>query len=270
MDVLARSEYGTDLWKFAARFLAQTRHSSGRLEVRITKLLDDLRVCKEADQLLPLAGNCSFSPALCARVLDVLGRKIDDYVEVAEQERTPAKGINTMKALSAILATRADATSKLPAEACRRLAEASTRFLALGVRFADDQNGLHQRFRAGIKAVVFLLRRRAYDSSYIGESTREFERAVRSCCIAGLVSQMRQNVRGLAAAKAAINERLGLDSEAASVASKRTLSVLASLTELDIPRPLPKVNDTKELDDLVQQVVLYIEGRGSGIIAIED
>jgi hypothetical protein len=175
-----------------------------------------------------------------------------------------------MKAISSLLSSRPDATSDLENTAAKRLAEGATRFLELGVAHADAETGLHQRYRAGIKAVVFLLRRRAYDTSYMGESTKEFSRAIRSCCIAGLVSQMRQGVRGLEGARLAFQRRLGLDSELASDATKRTRRVLKSLGEEDIPRPLPHANDPQSLDLLVEQVVRYIEGRGAGIIVIPD
>ena len=270
VQVLATSAYGSDLWKSAARFLAYIKHGSATLERLILKQLDDLRVCGENDQLLALAGNCIQTSAGSASVLEVLSRRIMDKVEEAQADEKAPVGIFTMKSMSSLLATRADATSMLSEVTASRLSKGVTRFIELGVKYADAEQGLHQRFRAGIKSLVFLLRRRAYDSGYLGESTREFSIAIRSCCIAGLVSQMRQGARGVAGAKIAFTNRLGLDSEHASDATRRTRSVLARLTEAEIPRPLPRVNDEAALDLLVEQVVRYIEGRGAGIIVIPD
>lgn len=193
-----------------------------------------------------------------------------DKVDEAQADEKAPVGIFTMKSMSSLLATQADATSTLGEVTASRLSKGVTRFIELGVKYADAEQGLHQRFRAGIKSLVFLLRRRAYDSGYLGESTREFSIAIRSCCIAGLVSQMRQGARGLSGAKLSFRNRLGLDSDLASDATKRTRSVLEQLTEADIPRPLPHANDPAALDSHVEDVVRYIEGRGAGIIVIPD
>jgi hypothetical protein len=199
-----------------------------------------------------------------------LSRRIDESVDEAHLKGVVPKGIYTLKAISTLMATRPEASKDLDQETSRRLSEGISRFLELSVRYADRDNGLHQKFRAAMKALVFLLRRRAYEPSYFGAGTKAFNRSIKSCLIGGLISELQNPGMDLPSAKRSLADKLGLERDGASTASRATREILMDLKMTDLPLPRPNVGDQPALEKLVAQVVLYIEGRGSGIIVIDE
>jgi hypothetical protein len=79
-----------------------------------------------------------------------------------------------------------------------------------------------------------------------------------------------QHDRRLDGAKSALKHSLTATEQGAAGANELTLETLDRLALRDFRFPLPDVGRPDELYRLILDVILYIEGRGSGIIMVDD
>lgn len=195
---------------------------------------------------------------------------------VKEQSVGAPRGMRTLHALGSVFAMRAEATADLSDGQAEVLADDIAEFLRRTVEYG---RGLNQKFRIALRAFVFLLRRRVHSPGFLPAGSPAFERVARVCAFVYIALQLKR--------RALLERRLGHEericnaksdarhlrrSDGASVAPA-TIAMQRIIDGLDPDEwPRGREIDAKGVDalqDLLVQVIYYLEGRGSGLLVFD-
>jgi hypothetical protein len=256
------------------RILGYTRFRSPACEALASRVAEEIGGAPLNDPLFMFVSECTYDVRLQGRALASLVRRLDYETDEARERGVTPKGEAVLKAIGSLLACNPDSTKLLTDAEREALADTVTWFMALSLKAGD---GLNQKFRLSMKALVFMLRAREYQANFMDPTWPAFERAIKSCCIAGLIIHMKSAEqrrvpadRRLDGAKSALKHSLTATEQGAAGANEETLHTIDRLTLRDFRFPLPDVGKPDELYRLILDVILYIEGRGSGIIMVDD
>jgi hypothetical protein len=244
----------------------------------IAHLMDscaDVEQMKELHYVIAGLGSCVHAEADMGRAVNALAMRLHDKVYVAQATRKQPVGIHTLKAMGNLFAHRPEALKCVRDEVATQLAEDITQFIELTL----EHGKFMQKFQAALRALVYLTRRRAYQDGFLPVDSVAFRRAV-SCC-AKVYIAVRLAAEGVAWAAAQHKLVTGYKSDlkalyvpgraARGSAHESTCRVI---DEVDMSRV--RMDGTKfpnnpdKLLTLLVQVVEYIEGRGTGILVIDD
>jgi hypothetical protein len=210
-----------------------------------------------------------------AQAIQALAGRLRANILEAERRYDVPRGESTLLAIGNLLSIRSDAMKQVPDRVAQQLADDVTRFIELSMA----TGGFKRKFQALLRTLVYLTRRRAYQPSFLSPDSDAFERAVRCCArvyiSARLASEFRRwqtpaskDIAIIKAQLKASRDRGGVERQRAMEATAAIIDSVAD-SQVHFPRDKFPKNPTKLLQ-LLLQVVEYIEGRGTGILVIDD
>ena len=244
----------------------------------IAHLMDncaDVRQMKELHYVIAGLGSCIHVEADMGRAIHALAMRLHEKVNVAQATRKQPVGLHTLKAMGNLFAHRPEALKCVRDDLATRLAEDITQFIELTL----EHGKFMQKFQSALRALVYLTRRRAYQDGFLPVDSIAFRRAV-SCCAKVYVA-VRLDAEGVAWASASNKLVSGYKSDLKALyvpgraaRGRAHDSTCRIIDGVDMSRV--RVDGTKfpnnpdKLLTLLVQVVEYIEGRGTGILVIDD
>jgi hypothetical protein len=211
-----------------------------------------------------------FEEADMARAVGALALRLHTKLSAAAQSGGQPVGNGTLTALGNLLSLRADALRGISDWRANQLAEDVSHFIARTLA----GGGFKTKFQSCLRTMVYLTRRRKYQADFLSADSQAFKRIVRSCArvyIATRLETSRSNAAILDAVKRDLKE-LKRESRARNGrATDATCAIIDSvdMSDLKFANNQYPSNPAKLLELLVQ-VIEYIEGRGTGILVIDE
>jgi hypothetical protein len=224
----------------------------------------------ENDYRIAGLGSCVFEEADMARAVGALALRLHTKLSAAAQSGGQPVGNGTLTALGNLLSLRADALRGISDWRANQLAEDVSHFIARTLA----GGGFKTKFQSCLRTMVYLTRRRKYQADFLSADSQAFKRIVRSCArvyIATRLETSRSNAAILDAVKRDLKE-LKRESRARNGrATDATCAIIDSvdMSDLKFANNQYPSNPAKLLELLVQ-VIEYIEGRGTGILVIDE
>ncbi len=241
----------------------------------LMKRCDDVDVCGELDYAIAGLGGSIYCEPHMSRAIAAMASRLHDKVYIAKAKAKQPVGIHTLRALGVLFSTRPDALKYVRAPVANQLAEDITLFIEQTL----EHGKFMQKFQAALNALVFLTRRRAYQDGFLPVGSPAFNRAVQCCAKVYVAARLSQCGPLIAPLRAKLIIGFKEDLKALQVGGKpsktqaheETRHVIDALdltkTHLD-GQKFP--NDPTKLLVLLVKVIEYIEGRGSGLLVIDD
>lgn len=230
----------------------------------------------ETSYVIAGLGACVYREEDMARAIDALARRLRGKVRIAKNSHSQPVGIFTLRAMGNLCALRPDALKGVTNPVADQLAEDITEFIELTL----EHGKFLQKFQAALRALVFLIRRRSYQDGFLSVNSSAFERAISCCAKVYIAARLADEGRAwTAAAQARCVADFKADLKALRLPGREAVKGAHEATcrvidDVDLSRvrmagtKFPN-NPTKLLALLVQ-VVEYIEGRGTGLLVIDD
>jgi hypothetical protein len=239
------------------------------------KRCDDVDVCGELDYAIAGLGGSIYCEPHMSRAIAAMASRLHDKVYIAKAKAKQPVGIHTLRALGVLFSTRPDALKFVRAPVANQLAEDITLFIEQTL----EHGKFMQKFQAALNALVFLTRRRAYQDGFLPVGSPAFIRAVECCAKVYVAARLSAESALWAPARAKSVLGFKEDLKALRVTGKpskvrahdETCRVIdtVDLTRIRLDgQKFP--NDPTKLITLLVKVVEYIEGRGSGLLVIDD
>jgi hypothetical protein len=230
---------------------------------------------KELHYVIAGLGSCVHREEDMARAVHALARRLHEKVNVAKAARKQPVGIHTLRAMGNLFAHRPDALKQVKNEVATQLADDITAFIELTLELGKFM----QKFQAALRALVFLTRRRSYQDGFLPVDSDAFRRAVSCCAKVYIAARLSAEGAMWGASQSKIVEGYKADLKALRLPGRKdgvgaheaTCRVIDAVDMSRVRMDGTKfpVNPEKLLQLLVQ-VVEYIEGRGTGILVMED
>ena len=261
----------------AAKALAALRCREIKWVEFVMGFCDNIKEFPEHHFMITSLGNCVADNPQMGTAVEALARRLGSKVQVAKEKGAAPVGISTLRALGAQFALHPEALARIDVTTAEQLANDVTLFIEQMLEFGG---GFVAKFQAALRTLVFLTRRRAYQDNFLPAGGDAFNRAVECCAQVYVGAKLSLEARALAAGErerkiARFKEDLKqlrapgqVDGGAAHEETCRVIDAFdINAVNFDSVK-FPKAPD--KLLRLLVQVVQYIEGRGTGILVIED
>jgi hypothetical protein len=233
----------------------------------------EIEKIKETHYSIVAMGHCIHREREVSRAIGALARRLRFRIVQAQITATEPKGIATFRALGTMFALQPDCLRTIDERVANQLASDVSTFIHMllhgGGRFM-------QKFQAALRTLVFLTRRRAYQSGFLSPGSEAFNRAVG--CVALVYVHARLDAECPSVVGAARIRRIDelkddlklLKIPGAGSAGEALSDTCKVIDDVDAAGWRPDnakfpVNPRKLLQLLIQ-VTQYIEGRGTGIL----
>jgi hypothetical protein len=220
-------------------------------------------------------GACVSEECEMAGAVEALACRIRSNLQSASQRGTDPKGVGTLSALGNLLSLRAEAMKEVADRTALQLADDVSEFIERSL----NGGGFKTKFQSCLRTMVYLTRRRAYQSDFLAADSQAFTKIVKSCARVYIATRLVTSGRSWHAITPAIFDAVKRDLKElkregrarSGLAMDATCAIIDSvgMSELKFARKQYPSNPAKLLALLVQ-VIEYIEGRGTGILVIDE
>jgi uncharacterized membrane protein YgcG len=234
-----------------------------------------IQLVNENDYRVAGLGSCVFEEADMARAVEMLALRLHTKLRAAAQSGGQPVGNSTLIALGNLLSLRADALRGISDLRANQLAEDVSQFIARTLA----GGGFKTKFQSCLRTMVYLTRRRAYQSDFLSSDSQAVARIVRSCARVYIATRLVTSGKHWHTITPAILDSVKRDlkelkregNARSGRAMDATCAIIDSIgmSELKFASNQYPSNPAKLLALLVQ-VIEYIEGRGTGILVIDD
>jgi hypothetical protein len=261
--------------RIAARSLASLCCQNPGWIAYLLSQTSQVDILKENDPLISALGSCLHHEDDMGRAVHVLSRRIHGKVNLARPTTFAPVGMHSLRALGHLFSHRSDALKQVKDDVANQLAEDITLFIEMTL----ERGTFMQKFQAALRALVYLTRRRAYQDGFLPVGSSAFRRAVSCCAKVYIAARLSAEPLALAGDRRKRIDGYKADLKALRVAGRPQGAGAHEATcrvidEVDMSRV--RMAETQfpqnpsELLKLLVQVVEYIEGRGTGILVIDD
>jgi hypothetical protein len=234
-----------------------------------------LRDVGEHHYLIAGLGMCVSEDREMALAISALADRLHVNMRAAALRGSNPRGIGTLMAIGNLLSLRGDAMKCVSDDAANQLAHDVSQFVARTI----SSGGFKNKFQALLRTLVYLTRRRAYQSSFLSPESQAFRDSVRSCVRVYIATRANMDLRltEQPTERELVQYKRELKMGSAREGSKGQAALEATAAVIDsIALPEVIFNRTRfpkrpaKLIQLLVQVVEYIEGRGTGLLVIDE